>query len=69
LGNIGLKLTDTNEKIAEVGFMLKHDTQGKENANEALNLIKEFFNPLTLNKIVAVCSTGNSGAYKLLAKR
>jgi len=69
LGNIGLKLTDINEKVAEVGFMLKEEAQGKGYATEALNLAKEYaFQTLKLIKIAAICSTENSGSYKLLEK-
>ncbi len=69
LGNIGLKLTNINEKTAEVGFMLKEEAQGKGYATEALNLIKEYtFHTLELNKIVAICATKNSGSYQLLEK-
>jgi len=69
LGNIGLKLTDTNKKIVEVGFMLKEEAQGKGYATEALNLVKEFvFHSLKLNKISAICSTDNTGSYNLLEK-
>ncbi|NRB25965.1 GNAT family N-acetyltransferase [Shewanella sp.] len=69
LGNIGLKLTDIKERIAEVGFMLKEEAQGKGYASEALNLVAEYvFHTLKLNKIAAICSTENSGSYKLLEK-
>lgn len=69
LGSIGLKLIDINEKIAEVGFMLKGTAQGKGYASEALNLIKEFvFLTLQFNKISAICSAENSDSYKLLEK-
>jgi len=69
LGNIGLKLTNIKEKTAEVGFMLKEEAQGKGYASEALNLVAEYgFHTLKLNKIAAICSTENSGSYKLLEK-
>ena len=69
LGNIGLKVTDVEEKTVEVGFMLKGEAQGKGYATEALNLVTEFvFHTLNLNKISAICSTENSGSYKLLEK-
>jgi RimJ/RimL family protein N-acetyltransferase len=69
LGNIGLKLTDVKEGIVEVGFMLKEEAQGKGYATEALNLVAEYvFHTLKLNKISAICSTGNTGSYRLLEK-
>jgi RimJ/RimL family protein N-acetyltransferase len=69
LGNIGLKITDINERIVEVGFMLKESAQGKGYATAALNLIKAFvFDTLNLKKITAICSTQNAGSYKLLEK-
>ena len=69
LGNIALKLTNINEKVAEVGFILKEEAQGEGYATEALNLIKNYaFQTLKLNKIVAICSTENFGSYKLLEK-
>ncbi len=69
LGNIGLKLTDIEERIAEVGFMLKEEAQGKGYATEALNLVAEYvFQTLKLSKLAAICSTENTGSYKLLEK-
>jgi len=69
LGNIGLKIIDHHKKVAEVGFMLKHSSQGKGYAAEALSLIKDYaFNTLKLNKLTATCSVHNAGSYKLLEK-
>jgi RimJ/RimL family protein N-acetyltransferase len=69
LGNIGLKIIDHHNKIAEVGFMLKHSAQGQGFAAEALTLIKDYaFNTLKLNKLTATCSVHNAGSYKLLEK-
>lgn len=69
LGNIGIKIIDHHNKIAEVGFMLKHSAQGQGFAAEALTLIKGYaFNTLKLNKLTATCSVHNLGSYKLLEK-
>ena len=69
LGNIGLKITDHEANIAEVGFMIKPSAQGKGFAGEALSLLKNYaFLELGLNKLVATCSVNNSGSYKLLEK-
>ena len=69
LGNIGLKITSHEARIAEVGFMIKPSAQGRGFASEALNLIKHFaLLELGLNKLVATCSVGNSNSYKLLEK-
>lgn len=69
LGNIGLKIISHEVKIAEVGFMIKEDAQGKGFAGEALSLINEYaFTQLNLNKLVATCSVNNTGSYKLLEK-
>jgi len=70
LGNIGLKIIDHHNKIAEVGFMLKHSAQGKGYAAEALTLIKDYaFETLNLHKLTAICSVHNVGSYKLLEKQ
>ena len=69
LGNIGIKIIDHHNRVAEVGFMLKHSAQGKGFAAEALALIKGYaFNTLNLNKLTATCSVHNLGSYKLLEK-
>lgn len=69
LGVIGLKVTNHEAKIAEVGYMLTEKAQGKGFASESLGLLVEFaFANLKLNKLVAACSTKNSGSYKLLEK-
>lgn len=69
LGNIGLKITNHEAKIAEVGFMIKPSAQGKGVAGEALSLVKNYaLSELNLNKLVATCSTSNSGSFKLLEK-
>ena len=69
LGNIGLKITNHEAKIAEVGFMIKPSAQGKGVASEALSLIKNYaLSELNLNKLVATCSVGNTASFKLLEK-
>jgi len=69
IGSIGLKITNHNAKIAEVGFMIKSNAQGKGFASEALTLIRNHaFFELNLNKLVATCAVNNTGSYKLLEK-
>lgn len=69
LGNIGLKITDHEAKIVEVGFMVKPSAQGKGFASEALSLVKSYaLTELGLNKLVATCSVNNLGSYMLLEK-
>lgn len=69
LGSIGLKVTNHQAKIAEIGYLLKTDTHGKGFASEALLLIKKYaFITLKLNKLVATCSSNNIGSYKVLEK-
>jgi RimJ/RimL family protein N-acetyltransferase len=69
LGNIGLKITNHEAKIAEVGFMIKPSAQGKGFAGEALSLVKDYaLSELNLNKLVATCSVSNTGSFKLLEK-
>ena len=69
LGSIGIKITNHQAKIAEVGFMMKPSAQGKGFAGEALALLKDYaFTELSLNKLTAMCSVNNVGSYKLLEK-
>ena len=69
LGSIGLKITNHQANIAEVGYLLKTEAQGKGVASEALTLIKNYaFRTLNLNKLVASCSSNNIGSYKVLEK-
>jgi RimJ/RimL family protein N-acetyltransferase len=69
LGTIALKVINHEAKIAEIGFLLKSDAQGKGIGFRALKLITEYaFNELKLNKLVAFCSIKNEGSYKLLEK-
>ena len=69
LGSIGLKITNHQAKIAEIGYLLKTDAHGKGFATEALLLIKKYaLTTLKLNKLVATCSSNNIGSYKVLEK-
>ncbi len=69
LGSIGLKITNHTAKVAEVGYLLKTEAQGKGIASEALGLVKELaFTTLVLNKLVAACSTRNIASFKVLEK-
>lgn len=70
LGVIGLKMTNHQAKIAEVGFMLLEKAQGKGIGSQSLNLLTEYaFKKLELNKLSAMCSTKNRGSYRLLEKQ
>ena len=67
LGSIGLKITNHQAKIAEVGYLLKTEAHGKGIASEALKLVKSLaFTTINLNKLVATCSSNNIGSYKVL---
>lgn len=69
LGSIGLKVTNHEAKIAEVGFMIKPSAQGKGFAGEALSLVKTYaLLELNLNKLVATCSVKNTSSFNLLEK-
>lgn len=69
LGSIGLKITNPDAQIAEIGFMLIAASHGKGYGFEALSLIRDHaFNTLKLNKLVATCTVNNIGSYKLLEK-
>jgi RimJ/RimL family protein N-acetyltransferase len=69
LGSIGIKITNREAKIAEIGFMIKPSAQGKGFAGEALNIVKNYaLSKLNLNKLVATCSVNNAGSFKLLEK-
>ena len=69
LGSIGIKIVNHEAKIAEVGFMMKPNAQGKGYASEALSLVKAYaLEELRLNKLSAICSVHNAGSYKLLEK-
>jgi RimJ/RimL family protein N-acetyltransferase len=69
LGSIGLKITNHQANIAEVGYLLMREAQGKGIATEALVLLKHYaFTTLNLNKLVALCSSNNIGSYKVLEK-
>ncbi|GAB57352.1 ribosomal-protein-alanine N-acetyltransferase [Rheinheimera nanhaiensis E407-8] len=60
---------DQEAKIAEVGFMIKLEAQGKGFAAEALKLVRDFaLTELGLNKLVATCSVSNIGSFKVLEK-
>ncbi|MPY24270.1 GNAT family N-acetyltransferase [Shewanella psychropiezotolerans] len=69
LGHLGLKITNHEAKIAEIGYMIKQSAQGKGFAAEALDLVKDYgFDVLQLNKLTATCSAHNTGSFKLLEK-
>ena len=69
IGNIGLKIVDHQNKVAEVGFMIKQSAQGKGYATEALSLIKDYaFAELKLTQLVATCAVNNHASAKLLEK-
>ncbi|WDD99949.1 GNAT family N-acetyltransferase [Thalassomonas actiniarum] len=69
LGYISLRIVNHEAKIAEVGFMIKANAQGKGVGSRALKLIKQYaFDTVMLNKLVAFCSVHNSGSFNLLEK-
>lgn len=69
LGYISLRIVNHEAKIAEIGFMIKANAQGKGVCSKALKLIKQYaFDTLMLHKLVAYCSVHNSGSIKLLEK-
>ncbi len=69
LGNIGLRVTNQNDRVAEVGFMIKATAQGKGIASEALALVINYaFDVINLQKLIAYCSTLNTNSFKLLEK-
>ena len=69
VGFISLKILNHEAKIAEVGFILKGETQGRGIASGALKLIKEYaLIELNLNKLVAFCSVHNTASFNLLEK-
>ncbi|WP_298773650.1 GNAT family protein [uncultured Shewanella sp.] len=69
LGSIGLKITNPDASIAEIGFMLKATAQGKGYGLEALFLMRDHaFNRLKLNKLSATCAVNNIDSYKMLEK-
>lgn len=69
LGYISLRVINHEAKVAEVGFMIKANAQGKGVGSKALKLIKQCaFDTLMLNKLFACCSVHNSGSIKLLEK-
>lgn len=69
LGNIGFKIINLTQKIAEVGFMIKSSAQGKGIASEALGLLIDYvFYEIKLKKLIAYCSTSNNASYVLLEK-
>ena len=69
IGYISLRIVDHEAKIAEVGFMIKANAQGKGIGSKALKLIKQYaFETLILNKLVAFCSVDNVGSFSLLEK-
>ncbi len=69
LGSIGLKIVNSDAKIAEVGFLLRTAAQGRGFASESLKLVCDYaFDNLKLNKVVGICSTSNSASAKLMEK-
>ncbi|NQZ06717.1 MAG: GNAT family N-acetyltransferase [Algicola sp.] len=69
LGSIGLKIVDSNAKIAEVGFLLRTAAQGRGFASESLKLVCDYaFDSFKLNKIVGFCSAANTASAKLMEK-
>jgi len=70
VGTIGLKIIDHQAAVAEVGFMMLSDAQGKGYASQALGLLcKQAFSVLNLHKLVAVCAAENSASVALLQKQ
>lgn len=69
LGSIGLRIINHELKIAEVGFMIKQNAQGKGFAGEALELLINYaYSDLKLNKLTAICAVSNAASIKLLEK-
>jgi [ribosomal protein S5]-alanine N-acetyltransferase len=69
LGTIGLKIVDHQRRVAEIGFMLLPQAQGRGFAAEAAEqLVSYAFLQLQLKKLIAICAAANTGSVKLLQK-
>lgn len=67
IGNIGLKLINMTDNVAEIGFIIKQSAQGKGYAKEAVNLLTSYaFQSLEISKFIATCAVNNIGSYTVL---
>lgn len=69
IGNIGLKMINRNNNVAEIGFIIKESAQGKGYAKEAISLLTSYaFHSLGISTLIATCSVNNVGSYTVLEK-
>ncbi|ABE56077.1 GCN5-related N-acetyltransferase [Shewanella denitrificans OS217] len=69
IGELMFKWTHVESRIAEIGYRLGTEFQGKGYAFEAVNaLIEHAFTHLELHKVMAFCVAENSASWRLMQK-
>ncbi|RZQ51647.1 GNAT family N-acetyltransferase [Pseudoalteromonas phenolica] len=69
VGNISIKILDHKSRVAEVGFLLSPNKQGRGYAFEALEAVVKFaVTALDIQTLIAICSVNNTSSIKLLEK-
>ncbi len=69
IGDVALKRFANNPKSAEVGWTLDPALQGQGYATEAAAVFMDWcFRNLKLHRLTSVCSSRNTGSYKLMER-
>lgn len=69
IGELMFKWTHLESRVAEIGYRLGTEFQGKGYGFEAVNALIEYgFMELELHKVMAVCVAENSASWRLMQK-
>jgi len=69
IGGCGIRRDGMNSSVANLGYAINPDFQGKGYATECTNLLLKFgFNELKLLVIYATCDTANVASFKVMEK-
>ena len=69
IGSVGFKIDSINEQRAEIGYLVLPQYSGQGYTTEACKVLKQFiFEKIKVRKIVAHCTTVNTGSWKVMEK-
>jgi RimJ/RimL family protein N-acetyltransferase len=69
IGSLGFKIDSISDQRAEIGYLVLPKHSGQGYTTEACNVLNKFiFEQVKVRKIVAHCTTVNTGSWKVMEK-
>jgi RimJ/RimL family protein N-acetyltransferase len=69
MGSVGFQIDSLNDERAEIGYLILPQYAGKGYITEACQVLNTFiFEQIKMRKIVAHCTTENTGSWKVMEK-